>query len=246
MLSSSSKKIDNPVPVSLIIYSACLFIASRLSLGVHLERSVFSLSGDESHSSLRVYLQLCFPEHTPVSQHSDPSQWPATSPDVRRYKMRGRDRCFFSPPGTFKGSVRYLPLMRTNERPKWSYYTASHNRDHTSGENTLQNGARDCSGSTVLITHNTHTHTHTHTHTIVTFPLSLPLSLSLTHTHTCNHTHIHTFLPSLSFSRSLISVEASMEPATSCYCGVPSINPCLCSASTYQQLMHVWCLTGLY
>jgi len=63
-----------------------------------------------------------------------------------------QDCCFRRPPGSFKGTVRYLPLMRTNEGPKWSYYKASLNRDNTSGENALQNGECDCSGSTVLIT----------------------------------------------------------------------------------------------
>lgn len=64
--------------------------------------------------------------------------------------------------------------MCTNEGPKWSYYKASLNRDNTSGENTLQNGERDCSGSTVLITQHNLSCFFSHT-----FSLSLSLSISL-------------------------------------------------------------------
>lgn len=111
-----------------------------------------------------------------------------------------QDCCFCWPPGSFKGTVRYLPLMHTNEGPKWSYYKASLNRDNTSGENTLQNGERDCSGSTVLITQHNLSCFFSHMFSLsLSFYVPPPLTLfSFTNMHT--FTHSHTLFPLLPLS----------------------------------------------
>lgn len=54
----------------------------------------------------------------------------------------------FLSPAAFRWTCRrYLLLMLSNERPKWSYYSSSHSSCYTSGRNTRQNGDPDCSGS---------------------------------------------------------------------------------------------------
>lgn len=73
--------------------------------------------------------------------------------------------------------------MHTNEGPKWSYYMASLNRDNTSGENTVQNGERDCSGSTALIIQHT-------LHPFKALPLSDSFSLEHTHFPLFNLPHL--------------------------------------------------------
>lgn len=137
-----------------------------------------------------------------------------------------QDCCFSRPPGSFKATVRYLPLMRTNEGPKWSYYKASLNRDNTSGENTLQNGERDCSGSTVLITQHNLSCFFSHM-----FSLFLCPSTSYSF-YFHQHAHIHTlFFPSslsLFFGKvSGFSRRTCTEPDPPPHLSVP----CFCSAS---------------
>ncbi len=110
--------------------------------------------------------------------------------------------------------------MRTNEGPKWSYYKASLNRDNTSGENTLQNGECDCSGSTVLITQ----------HNLSCF-LSLSLSFCPSTSCSFSFTNMHTFTHSFSpppiirfLRQSLWFQQAHMHGAGST---PPSISPLL-------------------
>lgn len=119
-----------------------------------------------------------------------------------------QDCCFSRPPGSFKATVRYLPLMRTNEGPKWSYYKASLNRDNTSGENTLQNGERDCSGSTVLITQHNLSCFFSH---MFSPSLSMSLHFLLFFLFTNMHTFTHSFSPPpslFSSAKSLVSAGA--------------------------------------
>lgn len=124
-----------------------------------------------------------------------------------------QDCCFSGPPGSFKGTVRYLPLMRTNEGPKWSYYKASLNRDNTSGENTLQNGECDCFGSTVLITqHNLSCFFSLSLSCCVPPPLALFPSLTFTHLHT-----LFPRLPLRFLRQSLWFQQAHMHGAGSIY-----------------------------
>lgn len=151
-----------------------------------------------------------------------------------------QDCCFSRPPGSFKATVRYLPLMRTNEGPKWSYYKASLNRDNTSGENTLQNGERDCSGSTVLITQHNLSCFFSHM-----FSPSLSMSLHFLLfflSPTCTHSHTLFPLLPLSFLRqSLWFQQAHMHGAGS---APPSISPlllfCISIRVTNACLVPYW------
>lgn len=138
-----------------------------------------------------------------------------------------QDCCFSRPPGSFKATVRYLPLMRTNEGPKWSYYKASLNRDNTSGENTLQNGERDCSGSTVLITQHNLSCFFSHMFSL-SFYVPPPLTLF---PFTNMHTFTHSFSPPpslFSSAKSLVSAGAHARSRIH----PPHLSvPCFCSAS---------------
>lgn len=154
-----------------------------------------------------------------------------------------QDCCFCRPPGSFKGTVRYLPLMRTNEGPKWSYYKASLNRDNTSGENTLQNGERDCSGSSVLITQHNLSCFFSHMFSLSLF-LCPSTSYSLFfHQHAHIHTLTHSFSPppSLFSSASLWFQPAHMHGAGST---PPSISPlllfCISIRVTNACLVPYW------
>lgn len=157
-----------------------------------------------------------------------------TSPDPNAHQ----DCCFSRPPGSFKGTVRYLPLMRTNEGPKWSYYKASLNRNNTSGENTLQNGERDCSGSTVLITQ--HNLSCFFSQVLSLFFFLCP-STSCSFSFTNMHTFTHSFSPPpapFSSAKSLVSAGAHAW-----------IHPSIYQSPAFVLHLHksnyVWCLTGL-